>query len=185
MNLAPHMNTRFRVTRTLLELSLAAFAASASGHGLAATGNATASATVMAPIVVTKSADLSFGKFSAGAGGSITISTSGVRTSSGVVPATADTTMAAAKFDVTGETDATYSISHGGTTMLSRTSGSETMLLTKFSDLTAANATAGSAASGRLTAGTQSIFVGGTLSVAANQAPGDYTGSVSVTVEYN
>lgn len=181
----PYMNTRFRFTQMILKLALAAFVAGTGGHGLAATNSATASATVMAPIVVTKSADLSFGKFTAGAGGSITISTSGVRTASGVVPSTADTSMAAAKFDVTGDKDATYSISHGGTTTLSRTSGPETMQLTKFSDLTAANATAGSAASGKLTAGGQSIFVGGTLSVAASQAPGDYTGSVSVTVEYN
>lgn len=32
---------------------------------------------------------------------------------------------------------------------------------------------------------TQSIYLGGTLVVASGQAAGDYTGLVSVTVEYN
>lgn len=185
---ALQMNNRYGFERTSLRLALAAFAGCASilgGHALAAVGNASAGATVMAPIVVTKAADLSFGKFAIGAGGTITISTSGVRTASGVVPSADGGTMTAAQFVVTGSKDATYSITHGGTTSLSRTSGSETMVLTKFSDLTAANATAGSATSGTLSTGTQTIYVGGTLTVAANQAPGDYTGQVSVAVEYN
>jgi hypothetical protein len=179
------MHSPLRFTQSIRTLALAGLALGLGAQCFAAVATATASGTVMAPIVVTKSADLSFGKFSAGAGGSITISTSGVRSASGVVPSTADTTMTAAKFVVTGDKDATYSITHGGTTSLTRASGSETMLLTKFSDLTAANATAGTVASGKLTAGTQSIYVGGTLNVAPDQAPGDYTGLVSVTVEYN
>jgi hypothetical protein len=182
------MNTRSSRKRTSLWPALAAFAFGASilsGHAGAAVGNATASATVMAPIVVTKAADLSFGRFAIGAGGTITISTSGVRSASGVVPSADGGAMTAAKFVVTGSKDASYSITHGGTTSLSRTSGPETMVLTKFSDLTAANATAGAANSGTLATGSQSIYVGGTLTVAANQAPGDYTGQVSVAVEYN
>jgi hypothetical protein len=185
---ALQMNTRYSFKQTTLRLALAALAGCAfilSRHAAAAVGNATASATVMAPIVVTKAADLSFGKFAIGAGGTITISTSGVRSASGVVPSGDGSTMTAAQFVVTGSKDATYSITHGGTTSLSRTSGSETMVLTKFSDLTAANATAGTANSGTLVTGSQSIYVGGTLTVAANQAPGDYTGQVSVAVEYN
>ncbi len=34
-------------------------------------------------------------------------------------------------------------------------------------------------------AGTQSFYVGGTLHVGSNQAPGAYTGTFSVTVAYN
>jgi hypothetical protein len=182
------MNPRYSFKQTPPRLAPAAFAFGASilgGHAVAAVGTATASATVVAPIVVSKTADLSFGRFAIGAGGTITISTSGVRTASGVVPSADASAMTAAKFVVTGSKDATYSITHGGSTSLSRTSGSETMLLTKFSDLTAANATAGTVTSGTLTTGTQSIYVGGTLTVAANQAVGDYTGLVSIAVEYN
>jgi hypothetical protein len=182
------MTTRYSFTHTILRPALAALSFAAfiqGGHASAATGTATASATVMEPIAVNKAADLSFGRFGIGAGGTITISTSGVRTTSGVVPSPDAGAMTAAKFVVTGTSDATYSITYGGTDSLSRASGSETMMLTKFSDLTAANSTAGNATIGTLTVGTQSIYVGGTLAVAANQAPGNYTGLVSVNVEYN
>ena len=180
------MNTGYSFKRMTFQLALAAFAAAGvGGPACAAVGVASASATVMEPIVVAKMADLSFGRFSTGAGGTITISTSGVRTASGVVPAADGGSMTAARFVVTGSKDATYSITHGGTTSLSRTSGSETMVLTKFSDLTAANATTGTATSGTLFNGAQSIYVGGTLTVAANQPPGDYTGVLSVAIEYN
>lgn len=179
------MNTGYRFKRMTFQLGLAAFAAAVGGSACAAVGAASASGTVIAPIVVTKTADLSFGKFGSGAGGTITISTSGVRTLNGVVAAADGGAMTAAKFVVTGEKDATYTITHGGTSTLTRAAGSETMVLTKFSDLTAANSTGGSVASGRLTAGTQSIYVGGMLTVAPNQAPGDYAGLVTVTVEYN
>jgi hypothetical protein len=93
--------------------------------------------------------------------------------------------MTAAKFTVAGGADANYSITHGGTTSLSRTAGSETMLLTKFSDLSGAHSTVGNASGGTLTTGAGSIHVGGTVTVAADQAPGDYTGLVWVNVEYN
>jgi spore coat protein U-like protein len=59
------------------------------------------------------------------------------------------------------------------------------MSMTKFSDFTGANATAGIATSGTLNGGTQSIYVGGTLNVSASQAAGEYTGQITVTVEYN
>ncbi|WP_373861577.1 DUF4402 domain-containing protein [Burkholderia multivorans] len=35
------------------------------------------------------------------------------------------------------------------------------------------------------TAGTQTVYVGGTLNVAGNQAPGAYSGTFNVTVAYN
>ncbi len=60
------------------------------------------------------------------------------------------------------------------------------MALAKFSDLSGANATSGEVTTGTLDgAGTQSLFVGGTLTVAAAQVPGVYTGTVIATVEYN
>lgn len=184
------MNTKSRFDRTRRQLAAVACAVAALTHSeqaCAEKATATTTATVLAtPVVLTKTADLSFGKFATGAAGSITISTSGVRTvSGGVLPAADGGAMTAATFVVSGDRGAVYSITHGGTTTLSRTAGSETMVMTKFSDVSAANATTGTAAGGTLDAGAQSIYVGGTLAVGANQAGGAYTGTISVTVEYN
>jgi spore coat protein U-like protein len=167
------MNTRAPALELAIAM-LAIVAATASGHGMAAAATAGASCIVVEPVTVTKSADLSFGTFAAGAGGSVTVSTGGVRTVSGVIASADDGAMTAATFIVSGKQGASFSVRHGGTSALSRVAGSGTMALTTFSDLGAANA-----------AGTQAIRVGGTVNVAPNQAAGKYAGDVSVTVEYN
>lgn len=173
-----------RITRPLAALACALAALTCSGRAHAEA--ALAGASVLAvPVAVTKTADLSFGRFATGAAGSVTISTSGVRTVSGGVLPAGGGAMTAASFAVAGAGGATYSITQGGETVLSRTSGPETMTMTRFSDVTGANATTGVAAGGALNGGTQSIYVGATLAVGANQAPGAYTGTISVTVEYN
>lgn len=173
-----------RITRRLAALACALAALTWSGQ--ACTETAFAGATVLAtPVVVTKTADLSFGRFATGAAGSITISTSGARTVSGGVLPAGGGAMTAASFAVTGAGGAAYSITHGGATVVSRSSGPETMTMTRFSDVTGANATTGVVAGGALNGGAQSIYVGATLAVGANQAPGAYTGTLSVTVEYN
>jgi spore coat protein U-like protein len=190
MNQAAQMDTSDYFNRTTGQLAALACALALLTHSSLAraeNGSAAASAAVLAtPVVVTKTADLSFGKFAAGAAGSISISTSGERTVSGGVLASADgpAMTAAASFVVSGAAGAGYSITHGGTSSLLRTGGVETMPMTKFSAVGAANGPAG-AAGGMLNGGAQTIYVGATLAVAANQAAGAYTGTVSVTVEYN
>lgn len=167
--------------RTSLKLAFAAALAIAPS-AFAANTTASSSGTVVAPIAITKAADLAFGSFAAVTGGSVTVSTSGARTVGGAVLALGGTP-AAAKFDVTGETGATYTISVVGDATL--TSGADTMAFAVASDLTGANATTGTVASGTLTAGAQSIFVGGTLTVASAQPAGTYSGNITATVEYN
>ena len=169
-------------SRITLVAALAAVGLALPGASMAASATAASSSTVIAPITINKSVDLAFGKFAASTGGTVTVSTSGARTvTGGVAPMSSSTT--AAKFDVAGETGSTYSISLSGTTVL--TSGSDTMAFAAVSDLTGANATTGTVSSGTLTAGAQSIYVGGVLTVAANQAPGTYTGTVIASVDYN
>jgi hypothetical protein len=179
-----------RTRKLALISALALSGATISAYSFAAQVTATADATVIAPIAIANTIPLSFGKFAPGAAlGTVIVSTSGTRTKTGaVILSSIGPTISAAKFDVTGDANATYSISHTGTTTLTNTTGvgAETMALTKFSDLLAANATSGDATTGTLSAsGTQSIYVGGTLAVAAAQVAGVYTGTAIVTVEYN
>jgi len=179
--------TPIKHTPFILTLTLVAALSASSNVAHAAQASANASGTVVAPIAISAAANLVFGSFAPGAGGTVTVSTSGVRQASGPILMGA-ATPGAARFNISGEAGSSYSITHSGSAVLTNTigTGGETMILTKFSDLTGANATAGTAAAGTLDgAGTQSLYVGGTLTVGAAQAPGVYTGTVIATVEYN
>lgn len=143
------------------------------------------SATVIQPIAITKVVDLVFGDFAPGAGGTVTVSTSGARTAGGTILSTAGNTPTAAKFDVTGNADSTYAISLNAAANLTDAVSTETMALAVFSDLDAGGATSGQVTAGTLTSGAQSIYLGGELTVGAAQSAGTYTGDIIVTVEYN
>ena len=181
------MTTKFKQTRFPLQLALSA-ALTAAGLGLscgaaAAEATANATATVVMPIAITAGANLSFGSFAAGPGGNVTVNTGGVRSASGPILSSA-AAPSAARFDITGQGSLTYSIAHGGSTELSN--GVATMALTKASDLSGAGAASGNVNFGMLSpGGTQSLFVGGRLTVAVAQQPGVYSGVVIATVEYN
>lgn len=185
------MNNNATVKQNSLKIALIAVialgAAALSGAASAA-NNASASATanIVTPIAITKSVDLVFGNFYAGAtAGTVAVNTDNARTvSGGVLTAIGGATPAAAKFDVTGTAAATYSISYASGVTL--TGPGAPMALTQVSDLTAAGGASGLVASGTLSAGgAQSIYIGGTLAVAANQVAGAYTGSITATVDYN
>lgn len=166
------------ITRNVVSLAVLALAIAGSGSAIAADDTALATGTVVSPIAITKTADLVFGSFAPGAtGGTVTISTAGARDKSGDV-FLAGTAGGAAKFDVTGEGGLNYSITLE-TTPLVRAGGGGTMNFTVSSDIT--SGTLGGTGSN----GAQSFFVGGVLTVAAGQAPGNYAGSVKATVAYN
>lgn len=165
---------------TALALSAATFAANSN----AAQATATATATVITPIGITAPVNLVFGSFARGAGGTVTVSTSSIRTASGTILSAVTAAPSAARFNVTGDGSATYSITIAPTANLA--DGLNTMALATFSQLTAGGATSGNVTTGTLTSGAQSIYVGGTLTVGATQvASTAYAGSVAVTVEYN
>lgn len=182
MNAATFSRNNFRRAALASVVALGAFGAS---NGFAAAETTTATATVITPIAITKAADLVFGSFARGGGGTVTVSTSGARTASGTILSTVGSTPTAAQFDVTGEGASTYSIAWSGVSVLTDSVSTETMALSKISDLTAGNAISGEVTDGTLTAGAQSIYLGGVLTVGATQAAGVYTGNVTVTVEYN
>jgi len=184
MNTATFFRTTFRRAALASVVALSVFGAS---NSFAAAQTTASTATVIEPIAITKSADLVFGKFAPGASaGTVIVSTSNVRSATGgAVLSTIGSTPTAAKFDVTGDADATYNIVWSGDTELTDSVSLETMALTKISDLTAGNAISGEVTAGTLTGGAQSIYLGGELAVASTQAAGDYAGDVTVTVEYN
>ena len=178
------MNTKMNTLAVTLAsvIALGGFGVNA----YAAVGNATATSTVITPITISKAADLAFGTFAPGAGGTITIADNGARTGSGVI-LSATAVGGAAVFNVGGEASTGYAITHSGTGVLTGTSGAaltlpSTMALAKTSD----HAITTNAASGTLSGlGADVINVGGTLTVAADQPAGNYSGTVIVTVEYN
>lgn len=150
-----------------------------------ATANANINATVVAPIAITKTADLNFGSFAADdiSTGTVIVSTSGGRTFSGGTSAVSAGagTVSAASFNVTGEGTSTFSITLPGTVTLTRTGAgaSETMSVGTF--------VSNPSGTGTLTAGAATVAVGATLSVAAGQVVGTYANAsgLPVTVAYN
>lgn len=150
-----------------------------------ATATAGIQATVVAPIAITKSADLNFGSFAADdtTAGTVVVATGGTRTFTGGASAVSSGagTVTAASFSVTGEGTSTFSIALPTTVTLTRTAtgATETMSVGTFAS--------NPSATGTLTAGAATVAVGATLSVAAAQVPGIYanTTGLPVTVAYN
>jgi len=155
---------------------------------------ATANATVIRPIAVAKDLSLEFGNIVAGAGTVVIAAATGARTDSNPAltpPASQMGLIRAATFNVSGEGAAVYSITlpTDNTVVLTTNAGIgdvERIHLDSFTvaknggttDLLTLNGAAGAA-------GSQSFFVGGTLTTIAGQATGVYSGTYSVTVAYN
>lgn len=142
------------------------------GAAHAAQASASATATILSPITVTKTADLAFGKIIAAASAdTVTISAAGALTCGSAL--TCSGTTSAAAFNVAGSAGEVVTLSSDANVTLSD-GASHTMtstLSTSASTLT-------------LAGGAGSFTVGGVLSVGANQFAGAYTGNFNVTVNY-
>lgn len=157
----------------LVAFSMNAFAQSSA--------DATATATIITPISISKTVDLNFGNVAVGAStGTVVLTPAGDRSATGGVslPATGGS-ISAASFSVAGEGTYTYSITLPGSVTITRNSGSETMTVNTF--------TSTPSTTGALTAGAQTLTVGATLNVGASQVPGTYVSGTAftVTVNYN
>lgn len=130
---------------------------------------------------VTPTQDLSFGAFAAGTGGTVTISPQSARTATGDVTLMTGGQFSqgsAASFDVSGTANATYQITlpADGTITLSGSNGGS-MSVSSF--------VSSPSGEGQLSSvGTQTLYVGATLGVGSNQAPGTYSGSFNVTLVF-
>ena len=148
------------------------------------TATATATGNIVAPIAILKTGDLNFGNVATSvAAGSVILDPAGARTKTGGVTLPAVTgTVTAAHFDITGTANYTYSIKLPVSTVV--TNGGNSMTVNDFTS-TPTVATGGNLGLG----GAQTIDVGATLVVGANQAPGNYTTITAddfpVTVNYN
>lgn len=143
----------------------------------AASVTGTAAATIVTPLSVVKNSDLQFGAIIPGAAaGTVSINVgTGARTSTGPLTLVG-TGFSRAQFLGLGQNTFIVQIQRTGPQpVLTRVSGTQTM-----------NATLTGLPTIRLFPGTGiiTVNVGGNLSVAANQMPGFYTGTFSVTMTY-
>ena len=180
------MNKHSHITSTVFRLAVLVLAMAGAGSAIAANNTtAIASGTVVTPLDITTASDLAFGSFAVSAAGSVTVTPGGVRSVGGGVTAIASTTSSAAKFDVVGTAGMNYALTLDAPATLTTAGGVNSMPFAAVSDTSASAITSGTVAGGTLTGGGQSIYVGGVLTVAANQAPGAYSGTITATVAYN
>lgn len=140
---------------------------------------ATASATILTGISITKVQDMNFGRLNPGtSGGTATISTAGVVTPTGDVTKLAGITATAATFTVSGETGYTFSITLPSSDYIISYLTNNMTVNTFVSDPTPTGTIAG---------GGTTLSVGAKLTVAAGQVSGTYTNGTgfTVTVNYN
>jgi len=163
----------------LLVFVMLAFAAST----FAQTETATATATIVTPLTITNTNNLAFGDIAVDAtGGDVTISAAlaPVRTTTAPTHVTLITTgthpISSADFAVAGLTGSTYDITLPADGTVTLTGGGPAMPVNTFTS---------SVASGSLATGTETFYVGATLTVAGGQTPGNYTGTFDVSVNYN
>ena len=171
------VQTAVRVMAALKALSILAVPGVAVAGG-SVTATAPASVTILAPVTIAATQGLDFGAVTkpASAGNTITLDASGAVTVTGTGNAThASGAVTAAKFNLVGDAGVTYSTSQS--------------LSFSQPGLTHVTASAPEATNGALgiipASGAQELRFGGAFDLDAATPLGDYTGSLSVTVNYN
>jgi hypothetical protein len=157
--------------------AMAAMGSSASAQaasGNTSTASGTATAVIIAPIVLshTSGQSLNFGKFTTGTGGTVVVTAAGAGSVTGDVGFAPGSTNAADQFTVTGDNSRNFGITTASGTI---TNGTSTMSFTTTPS--ASSATTSSS-------GTSSFSVGGTLTVGTGLSTGTYTGTYTATVTY-
>lgn len=162
--------------KKILAFSVVLLAFTAGAFAQSAT--ATATAVIVSPIAISRTADMSFGNIIADTdGGTVVLVPAGTRTLNGLTSPSIVGTVTAASFTVTGLTGATYSITLPANHTIS--SGGNNMVVDTF--------TSNPSGTGTLTGGTETLNVGATLNVGGAQPAGTYTNAAgfTVTVNYN
>ena len=160
----------------ILFIAVVGFGVSSYGQ---ASATATSTATIITPITLTKVNDMNFGNILvSGTLGTVVLTPASARSLTGGVSLASTGTVTAASFTVGGSGSNTYAITlpTGATTL---TSGANTMTCDTWTSIPSST--------GVLSSGSQTLNVGATLHVAANQATGTYVSGTAftVSVDYN
>ena len=146
-----------------------------------ASASATASANIVQPLEIVKTADLAFGNIASGTSeGTVEIFIDGSRTATGgVTLIEAGNVSNAASFDITGLADASFTVEVPVSIVIETAGGVDQMTVDNFySSLNSDNSFLDAN-------GEANLQVGAILNVAAQQAAGLYSGSFDVIVAYN
>ncbi len=176
------MNLNFRKMKKFFALSLLMLGLAA-GASAQVTGQADASATIITPITITWVADLAFGDVavSATVPGTVELdaATSARTATGGVTLPSTGTAFNAAEFTVAGLAGATYAITLPAGDLTIDDGAGNTMTVNGWES--------SPTPTGTLTGGTETLYVGAILNVAAGQTPGTYTSATpfDVIVNYN
>jgi hypothetical protein len=154
-----------------------------------ATVNTSVGVTILIPLSISETFPMHFGTIGVleESGGTVVLTTEGVRSATDGVTLSALAPFASpATYTVTGEPLYTYAITLPQTITVTNTDNTTTMiigtLVAKSTSGTESNAATGTLIAGE---GTETFTVGGTLTVAAAQLAGEYSGTFDVTVAYN
>ncbi len=174
----------FKFTKAAVAVSVFAGLACGATSAQAATGTATARAKILRQLTVTSDRDLNFGTVVTGtSAGSIVVNSAGTVASCGVTASggICSGTASSARFNVSGAAAQVVTVSLPAASF-NITNGTDNMAV---SSLTSSAATVTlSGTFGSAAAGTGLFTVGGSLGVGANQPDGDYSGTFTVTVNY-
>lgn len=166
-----------RILGTVLGLSAIVVLAYSPIKAHAATASAAANTTIVAAIAIAQAANLRFGSVAAGSSiGTVVMTPAGGRSKTGGVTLSNVDVGGAASFNVTGYSTSTYAITLPAAALT---------IVNGANNMTVDTWTSTPSGTGALTAGAQTLTVGGTMHVGVAQAAGTYTGNFDVTVEYN
>ncbi len=166
-----------------------AAAAPAAAQTSRVTVQATAKAIVVAQLSFFKVDDINFGKIIAGTtAGTVTVAPTGARTATGGARLASDSTVRAARFAGKGSANQNVGILvTSNTSTVTRIGGTEKMTFDTFVIGSSPTATLSTTPTTFRISSSTGIFtfpIGATLRVNANQVPGNYAGSFTVTLEY-
>ncbi len=171
--------------KNLLLIAIAILGFSAVSFGQVNEATASASGTIITPILITKTSDLKFGNMVLNGGGSVVMNPATTPSYTGVTVFSQPGTISPAKFDVNGSASFLYTVTLSATpATVKHTDGITLMPIVDWkcyiNDL---ESTAGTLNA----SGYQEVKVGATLTVGAAQKAGVYSSATDfkVTVDYN